>query len=179
MAKKTVRRKASKTVNRARRRATPARRRSPRRMNAAKNDIAGAAMQLLTVGIAAMATEMGKMELRKHVTNPLMLNGGVTLLGLLGAGFSKPGIMRDLSLGVGVSGVVGLGAQAMAAMGVGATLQGARGTLTTAETNALVKRLKTAADAHRVNGTPATLNNASGIPATLNGGGYDGGVVGW
>jgi hypothetical protein len=184
MAYKTARRKAAKkTVNRARRRAVPARRRAARRMNAAKNDIGGAAMQLLTIGVATMATEMAKVELRKTITGAWMLNGGLTLVGLLGAGYSKPGVIRDLAMGVGLSGVVGLGAEAMTAMGANGTtapLQGARGrNLTPAETAKIVQRLKTAANTHRVNGIPATLNNANGIPATLNGYGYDGGVVGW
>jgi hypothetical protein len=185
MAYKTARRKAAKkTVNRARRRAVPARRRSARRMNAAKNDIGGAAMQLLTIGVATMATEMAKVELRKTITGSWMLNGGLTLVGLLGAGYSKPGVMRDIAMGVGISGVVGLGAEVMTAMDADGTptppLQGARGrNLTPAQTAKIVQRLKTAATTHRVNGIPATLNNANGIPATLNGYGYDGGVVGW
>jgi hypothetical protein len=141
-------------------------------------------MQLLTIGVATMATEMAKVELRKTITGSWMLNGGLTLVGLLGAGYSKPGVMRDIAMGVGISGVVGLGAEVMTAMDADGTptppLQGARGrNLTPAQTAKIVQRLKTAATTHRVNGIPATLNNANGIPATLNGYGYDGGVVGW
>lgn len=176
MAKKPARRKAS-PVNRARRapRKTAARRRSPRRMNRAKSDVMGTALRVLTIGAAAFGMEMAKGALRPYVKNAYLLNGGTTALGIAAAAFSKPGVIQDIGIGVGVSGAVGLGGQAMAALGVGGvSLQGARGTLTEAETVKIVRKLKDAAAAHRLNGSgmPQTLNG-NGSPATLNAS-YDG-----